>query len=107
MNELGDPSRNKHILECIGARFAPIRRRGRWVKPGRVPQPLVVEKTRRKLLKRKTLLVFQFGKEMPYFRQVTDWRKWETLWVIVGSKCIVPVRGTARGLHLKHLTKGQ
>jgi len=34
--------------------------RGRWVGPGRVPRPLVSEKTHAKLLKRKRLLVYQF-----------------------------------------------
>lgn len=67
--------------------------RGRWVRPGSIPQPLIAAKTRRKLLKTDRLLLFQFGAKMPYFRQAMDWRKWETLWVI---------RGTVPGRALRH-----
>src|SRR5260370_19208277 len=39
----------------FGARFAPICVKGRWVRPGRIPQPLVAVKARRKLLKTERL----------------------------------------------------
>jgi len=46
--------------------------RGRWVKPGHIPQTLATLKTRRKLLKTDRLLVFQFGSKTTSFRQVID-----------------------------------
>ncbi len=73
---------NNHIMGPFGARFAPMEVRGRWVSPGRIPQTPVVARTRRKLLKIDRLLVFQFDAKLPFFRQVTDWPKRETLWVI-------------------------
>jgi hypothetical protein len=41
----------------------------------------VKAKARRKLLKIMRLKVFQFGLELPFFRQVKEWQKGETLWV--------------------------
>ena len=67
------------------------------MKLGRVPHPLVSEKARSKLLKRKRLVVVQFGKEMPFFRQATEWRKWETLWAIV-VRCPRQLYGTGIAL---------
>src|SRR5216684_5838886 len=73
--------REKTILRSpFGVRFAPIGMRGRWVRPGRIPQPLVGARARRKLLKTGKLDVYQFGAKLPSFRQARDWRKWETLW---------------------------
>jgi hypothetical protein len=37
---------------------------------------------RRKLLKIVKLKVFQFDSKVPFFWQVKDWRKRETLWVM-------------------------
>src|SRR5712692_5471364 len=70
------------IFWCgFGARFAPIKARGRWVRPRRIPQTPVAAEARRKLLKTERLQVFQFDAELPSFRQARDWPKCETLWV--------------------------
>jgi len=82
MNEEQKRDGNNHIPGPFGARFAPIRVRGRWVRPGSIPQTPVVVRTRRKPLKTDRLLVFQFGAKMPSFRQVIPWPKTGTVWVI-------------------------
>jgi hypothetical protein len=48
---------------------------------GSIPHPSVKANARRKLLKIMRLKVFQFGLELPFFRQVKEWQKGETLWV--------------------------
>jgi hypothetical protein len=75
MNEHPEAGRKKHI-PCVLARNLLLRGlRGRWVRPGLVPELRVAKKTHSKLLKIRRLLVFQFGQEMPCFRQATDWQK--------------------------------
>ena len=66
----------------FGARFAPIRGQRQVGETGVNPSTPVVAKTRRKLLKIRVLRAFQFGAEVPYFRQAIVWRKRETLWVV-------------------------
>jgi len=61
MSEHPDVGRNKHILWCIGAKFAPIRAERQVDGTGARPSTPGCKKTHSKLLKRKRLLVFQFG----------------------------------------------
>src|SRR5258708_5973555 len=67
-------SRNQGAIKIFrspfGARFAPIRLRGRWVRQWRVPQPPVAANALRKLLKTERLWVFRFGAEVPSFQPV-------------------------------------
>jgi hypothetical protein len=96
MSEHEESVRNKHILGANGEKFAPIRSKRQVGETGARPSAPGCGKTHPKLLKRRRLLVFQFGLEMPLFRQAKDWPKWETLWAIVGA---LPERCTARGVH--------
>ena len=78
----GNQGAIKIFRSPFGARFAPVRLRGRWVRQWRVPQPPVAANALRKLLKTERLWVFRFGAEVPSFRQAMDWLKWEILWFI-------------------------
>ena len=73
---------NNHILGSIWRKICSYQVERQVGETGAHPSNPGCAKTRRKLLKTERLQVFQFGAELPYFRQARDWRKWETLWVI-------------------------
>jgi hypothetical protein len=73
---------NKHILRVIWRAICfYIAVEAGGLDRGNIPHPSVEVNARRKLLKIMRLKVFQFGLELPFFRQVKEWQKGETLWV--------------------------
>jgi hypothetical protein len=73
---------NKHILRVIWRAicfYMAVEAGG--LDRGSIPHPSVDVHARRKLLKIMRLKVFQFGLELPFFWQVKEWQKGETLWV--------------------------
>jgi hypothetical protein len=82
MNREREELCNKHILGVIWRAicfYVAVEAGG--LDRGSIPHPSAEAKARRKLLKIMRLKVFQFGLELPFFRQVKEWQKEETLWV--------------------------
>jgi hypothetical protein len=82
MNRERGGLRNKHILRVIWRAicfYMAVEAGG--LDRGSIPHPSVDVNARRKLLKIMRLKVFQFGLELPFFWQVKEWQKGETLWV--------------------------
>jgi hypothetical protein len=81
MNEHQEPRRARTTLVSpFGVRFAPIGKEREAGETGAIAQSPVGGIAGRKLLKTGKLEMYQFGAELPAFRQATDWPKWETLW---------------------------
>ena len=82
MNEGRELGRNKHIPGWLWREICSYQGQRQVGETGVNPSTLVVAKARRKLLKIRILRAFQFGAEVPCFRQAIVWRKRETLWVV-------------------------
>lgn len=55
---------------------------GWWAGLGHFPSPLAGSEARRNPLKIERLGTSHFVRKVPCFRQASDWRKRETVWVI-------------------------